>query len=1050
MSFYRLGASGYLSDLAAKVNGAAPGNQVMKISDAFPGNKIVNVKCHDDSMAILLEDGSLHTFGNADAVGHGRNETRVAFNEPGVFVSYVEIGGTHMFAIDNKRQVYAWGINEAMQLGFSEPLSVISRPQVLGAFTGNIHVVSVAAGYSHSIFLLSDGTIWSTGSNQYGQLGIGNTSHSNGLTQINSVFGIPFVQIVAGYHHSLALTISGTVFAWGRNNMGQLGVGDVVNKSSPNRVSQLKSQKVKYICAGKQHSVALTSDGGVFTFGSNEHGQVGHGISAGEKNVNPRKVFELMGRNVSQVACGKNHTLAFVQTPPQIYSFGDNSSTQLGYSGQEQKNLLPMLIDGPWSASRRPSMPTGGYFSRYFGQDNTMKKVLAGGNATVVYLTGADDGTPLDFRNLENRSKVSHLSERLVTTLADAETMNFGVNRAIETLNTVMSSQSCLNSCFLASDHDKISGSYSGLSMMSVRLAFSKICSSRYEKVTDTVAKALKSRLIPSLSESPPDKEALRLYVFLPECPLLQRPENYASLTYPFARKLIALTKIPSTIINKWYRTLEPMYYLKTLETFKDLLTRILTKPFDFPDHENMLRVVLQVLRKLNDINTLEGKQPLVPYQKFYLQDVARMVNFDEDYVIYRNSSSTPGSKPSFCNYPFLLDSSVKTELLRTDAQYQMRMAFQGAQTRNLASMLGFTNTMALETPRLELEVKRSDIVNNALNQLSQVDVASLKKPLQVKFQGEEGEDAGGVRKEFFMLILKEILDPKYGMFRNYAESRLMWFAEIQIETDAMYFLVGLICGLAIYNNTIIDICFPLALYRKLLGEKVGMSDLKVLDPVMHRSLQMLLDYEEGGSNGTVEDIFGLTFSINKDNFGEAITVDLVPNGQNIDVTGSNRGEYVNQYIEFLFNASVKEQFAAFSEGFLKVCGGHILSLFRPTELMEMVIGNQNYNWDDFEKTAEYKGVFYRQHPVIDRFWSVFHRLTLEDKKDFLLFLTGSNKVPIGGVKIMIQAVSLGDKHLPVAHTCFNLLDLPMYTSRKVLEEKLKYVLNYNQGFHLA
>ena len=82
------------------------------------------------------------------------------------------------------------------------------------------------------------------------------------------------------------------------------------------------------------------------------------------------------------------------------------------------------------------------------------------------------------------------------------------------------------------------------------------------------------------------------------------------------------------------------------------------------------------------------------------------------------------------------------------------------------------------------------------------------------------------------MLLLKEILDPKYGMFKEYEKSRVLWFSDECLEENTMYSLIGLLCGLAVYNFIIIDLHFPLALYKKLLNEPVGLTDLKEIDPV--------------------------------------------------------------------------------------------------------------------------------------------------------------------------------------------------------------------------
>lgn len=83
------------------------------------------------------------------------------------------------------------------------------------------------------------------------------------------------------------------------------------------------------------------------------------------------------------------------------------------------------------------------------------------------------------------------------------------------------------------------------------------------------------------------------------------------------------------------------------------------------------------------------------------------------------------------------------------------------------------------------------------------------------------------------MLLLREILDPKYGMFKQYEETRIIWFSEDSLEDENMYFLIGILCGLVIYNFIIIDLPFPLALYKKLLHEPVGLIDMKDMSPVL-------------------------------------------------------------------------------------------------------------------------------------------------------------------------------------------------------------------------
>lgn len=121
--------------------------------------------------------------------------------------------------------------------------------------------------------------------------------------------------------------------------------------------------------------------------------------------------------------------------------------------------------------------------------------------------------------------------------------------------------------------------------------------------------------------------------------------------------------------------------------------------------------------------------------------------------------------------------------------------------------------------------------------------------------------------------------------------------------------------------------------------------------------------------------------------------------GFHTDRNFDSRKEFVDLYIDFVFNKSVEKQYKGFHEGFMKVCGGRVMKLFKPHELQAVVIGNEDYDWHEFETHAEYKGGYTSSDQTIRMFWEVFHELTLEDKKKFLLFLTGSDRIPIQGMK---------------------------------------------------
>ena len=214
---------------------------------------------------------------------------------------------------------------------------------------GTLKVTAVGAGMYHSLALTANGQLFTWGSNSKGQLGLGSQFDKKfSPTLVDCLAGVPLGGLACGANHSLVVTVSGAVFAWGSNSHGQLGLGDTEDRQVPTQVRTLRNQRIAYsgLAAGSEHSVALTVDGGVFTWGSSRCGQLGHG-SANRESL-PRRVLELMGTEVSQVAAGDRHTLALVPSRNKLYAFGVGGSGQLGrglVAGVENATL-PQMVQG--------------------------------------------------------------------------------------------------------------------------------------------------------------------------------------------------------------------------------------------------------------------------------------------------------------------------------------------------------------------------------------------------------------------------------------------------------------------------------------------------------------------------------------------------------------------------------------------------------------------------------------------------------------------------------------------------------------------------------
>uniref|UniRef100_A0AAR2KQQ8 HECT domain-containing protein n=1 Tax=Pygocentrus nattereri TaxID=42514 RepID=A0AAR2KQQ8_PYGNA len=940
----------------------------------FNGKVLHDVGCGRRHTVFLLGDGTVYTCGCNDLGQLGHEKARkkpeqvVALDAQNIVA--VSCGEAHTLALNDKGHVFAWGQASDGQLGIGSIEECIRVPRNIKSLS-EVHIVQVTCGYLHSLALSRRGQIFSWGQNKYGQLGLGLEGPGVSTPQvIQSLLGIPFVQISAGGAHSFGLTPSGAIFGWGRNKFGQLGLNDNKDRCFPSLLKTLRSQRVVYICCGEDHTAALTKEGGVFTFGAGGYGQLGHNTTNHE--VNPRKVFELMGNVVTQIACGRQHTLAFIPSSGKIDSFGLGGNGQLGTRSTCNRKS-PAPVKGPWKAHNDPT-PVEAVF----------------------------------HPSIHPFSKPSCI-------IYTHKWLEFSL-----TLNSILEIHVVCFCFFLQ------------------------------------VAASLEKNLIPNLSSSPPDIEALRLYLTLPQCPLFSNPSTYITLAIPFAKAVISLKDAPLKVLGNWWSQIEPAVFQGLVELYKEVVVYLLhMQKVGIPPSEHriftcFLSTCLKFLDILHSVSIVSGQ--IIQYDKFYVHELEELVDIRSDYVTWIQQqmfSMVIDSQVILCKYPFIFDAQAKTTLLQTDAVIQMQMAVDQAQRQNFSSLFLSGGAAESVNPCLILIVRRENVVGDTMEVLRKSKNVDYKKPLKVIFVGEEAVDAGGVRKEFFLLIMKELLDPKYGMFRYYEESRLIWFADKTFEDVDLFHLIGVICGLAIYNLTIVELHFPLALYKKLLKKKPTLEDVKELMPDIGRSLQQLLDYTEDD----VEDAFCLNFTITVENFGATEVLELIPNGMDISVNNQNRQDFVDAYIDYIFNTSVAPLFNAFYSGFHKVCGGKVLELFQPNELQAMVIGNTNYDWKELEKSAEYKGEYWAEHPTIKLFWEVFHELPLEKKKQFLLFLTGSDRIPILGMKslgLVIQPTGGGEHYLPVAHTCFNLLDLPKYSRREILREKLLQAIEHNQGFNLA
>ncbi|XP_048189788.1 probable E3 ubiquitin-protein ligase HERC3 isoform X1 [Perognathus longimembris pacificus] len=1045
--YWSLGQPGISSNLQGIV--AEP-----QVCGFISDRSVKEVACGGNHSVFLLEDGEVYTCGlnTKGQLGHERegNKPEQIGALADEHIIHVACGESHSLALSDRGQLFSWGAGSDGQLGLMTTEDSVAVPRLIQKLNQQT-ILQVSCGNWHCLALAADGQFFTWGKNSHGQLGLGKEFPSQASPQrVRSLEGIPLAQVAAGGAHSFALSLSGAVFGWGMNNAGQLGLSDEKDRESPCHVKLLRTQKVVYISCGEEHTAVLTKSGGVFTFGAGSCGQLGHDSMNDE--VNPRRVLELMGSEVTQIACGRQHTLAFVPSSGLIYAFGCGARGQLG-TGHTCNVKCPSPVKGYWAAHSGQLSARADRLKYHI-----VKQIFSGGDQTFVLCSKYESSSPaVDFRTMNQAHYTSLINDETIAVWRQKLSEHNNAN-TINGVVQILSSAACWNGSFLEKkidEHFKTSPKIPGIDLDSTRVLFEKLMNSQHAMILEQILNSFESCLIPQLSSSPPDVEAMRIYLILPEFPLLQDSKYYITLTIPLAMAILRLDANPSKVLDNWWSQVCPKYFMKLVNLYKGAALYLLKgrKTFLIPVlFNNYITAALKLLEKLYKVNL---KVKHVEYDAFYIPEISNLVDIQEDYLMWFLHQAGMKARPSIiqdavtlCSYPFIFDAQAKTKMLQTDAELQMQVAVNGANLQNVFMLLTLEPLLA-RSPFLVLHVRRDNLVGDALRELSIHSDIDLKKPLKVIFDGEEAVDAGGVTKEFFLLLLKELLNPIYGMFTYYQDSNLLWFSDTCFVEHNWFHLIGITCGLAIYNSTVVDLHFPLALYKKLLNVKPGLEDLKELSPTEGRSLQELLDYP----GEDIEETFCLNFTICRESYGVIEQKQLIPGGDRVAVCKGNRQEFVDAYVNYVFQVSIHEWYTAFSSGFLKVCGGKVLELFQPSELRAMMVGNSNYNWDELQESAIYKGDYSATHPTVKLFWETFHEFPQEKKKKFLLFLTGSDRIPIYGMaslQIAIQSTASGEEYLPVAHTCYNLLDLPKYSSKEVLRARLTQALDNYEGFSLA
>ncbi|XP_053985847.1 E3 ubiquitin-protein ligase HUWE1-like isoform X2 [Hylaeus volcanicus] len=358
----------------------------------------------------------------------------------------------------------------------------------------------------------------------------------------------------------------------------------------------------------------------------------------------------------------------------------------------------------------------------------------------------------------------------------------------------------------------------------------------------------------------------------------------------------------------------------------------------------------------------------------------------------------------------------------------------------------------------LAVHVRRSHVFEDSFRELHRRNADEWKNRFYIVFEGEEGQDAGGLLREWYVIISREIFNPMYALFTVSPGDRVTYMINSSSHCNpnhlCYYKFVGRVIAKAIYDNKLLECYFTRSFYKHILGILVKHTDMESEDYSFYKGLVYLTEHN-------IADLgYELTFSTEVNEFGVNDVRDLIPNGRNIIVTEETKLEYIRLVCQMKMTGAIRKQLNAFLEGFYDIIPKRLISIFNEQELELLISGLPNVDIEDLKANTEYHK-YSATSLQIQWFWRALRGFDQADRAKFLQFVTGTSKVPLQGFaalegmngvqKFQIHREDRSTDRLPSAHTCFNQLDLPVYeTYDKLRMNLLKAIHECSEGFGFA
>lgn len=346
----------------------------------------------------------------------------------------------------------------------------------------------------------------------------------------------------------------------------------------------------------------------------------------------------------------------------------------------------------------------------------------------------------------------------------------------------------------------------------------------------------------------------------------------------------------------------------------------------------------------------------------------------------------------------------------------------------------------------VNMTINRNNIFEDSLDAFAGFsDLTLLNSHLAINYVGEIGFDAGGLTRDWYSLVVRKMFDPNYALFLSSETDQNVFRPNMNSSVNAEHLeffqFVGRFIGKALIDGIPIDCQFSRAMYKLMLSKKLTLTDILEIDSTEYNSLKWIEEND-------VAPLAEVKFSVESRVFGQEQEVFLIENDTTTTLTEQNKFDYVTLKTEYILYKSCKTQIDAFLTGFHRLVPQSYIYAFTVNELHRLISGATEIDVEDWKANTSYNNGFNADSLQVVWFWQALRSFSQAELRSILRFVTGSPSVPSEGFRhlrsrgqICLFTINCNRfanvASLPIAHTCFNTIDLPLYPDYERLRAKL-------------